>query len=173
MTSSEVIALIEAAFPTQPLPDTTLRQGQLADQSIRRCITEEEWDAEGAKDRGVTWSEVQDDELMACDAALAHLAEGSFVYYLPAFLRFATTHIAEPFGPGSNTTGFAVFAVTHRSPYNLARLNKLNDAQTDAVTAFLRFVRDNGEMRSSDAAEALREYWETPECKRKTLIYVP
>jgi hypothetical protein len=173
MNASEVIALIEAAFPTQPLPDTTLRQGQLADQSISRCITQEEWDAEGAKDRGVTWTQVRDDELVSFDAALAHLDENSFVYYLPAFLRFATTHIVQSYDKRSLIVNFTVFAVAHRSPYNLSRLKKLNDAQIDAVTRFLRFVRDNNKMNASDADDALREYWETPECRRKTLIHVP
>jgi hypothetical protein len=143
MGTAELIAGIETAFPVLPLPGMTLRQAQLADHSIRRVITDDEWAAEGARDRGIPWTQISDNDLSAYDAALSHCDEEAFAYYLPAFLRFPVLHLADTSFQVSTVVGMAVFAVTHRSAYNLARLKKLTDAQIDVVTRFLRYVLEN------------------------------
>jgi hypothetical protein len=89
MEARQLTDVIEAAFPLGPLPEMSLHQAQLGDQSMSREISETEWEAAGKIDAGRNWGDFSDEELMSCDAALAHLEEVSFVYYLPAFLLFA------------------------------------------------------------------------------------
>jgi hypothetical protein len=153
----------------------TLHQGQLADQSISREIPESEWQAEGEKDRSTTWPALDAKDLVNCEAALSHLDEPSFVYYLPAFLTFAIQNLNSESFAYDRAVNSAVYAVTERSNYNLARLKRLSDPQIDAVISFLRFVRDNdkGHTYGTLAAKALHRYWETPDARRRTLIQAP
>src|SRR4051794_34883335 len=94
MDTEAMLSSIREAFPERPLPAMTLRQAQLADQGMSREITEEAWEVEGDRDRGVSWSAVDDVTLEECDAALSHLDEEGFVYYLPAFLTLAVRQLA-------------------------------------------------------------------------------
>ena len=64
MAIDAVIQQVERAFPEAPLPETTLRQAQLADQSMSREISQSEWDAAGTLDRGVHWKDIPDDTLI-------------------------------------------------------------------------------------------------------------
>src|SRR3954469_9040124 len=89
ISSARLLELIAAAFPLRPLPQMSLRQAQLADQSMSREITDEEWRRAGELDGGRSWNEFSDAHLIACDTALSPLDEQSFVYYLPAYLLFA------------------------------------------------------------------------------------
>ena len=175
MNPAALLTQIREAFPVNPLPDMTLHQGQLADQSLAREIPESEWNAEGEKDRATPWSAFEAQDLVNCEAALSHLDEDAFVYYLPAFLTFTVHNLnSESFAYG-RAVNAAVCAVTQRSNYNLARLKRLSDAQIDAVISFLRFVRDsdNGHTYGDLAAKALQRYWETPDARRRTLIQAP
>jgi len=170
-----LLTQIREAFPLNPLPNMTLHQGQLADQSLAREIPESEWNAEAEKDRGTPWSVFEAQDLVNCEAALSHLDEDAFVYYLPAFLTFTVHNLnSERFAYG-RAVNAAVCAVTQRSNYNLARLKRLSDAQIDAVISFLRFVRDNDNAHTYGdlAAKALQRYWETPDARRRTLIQAP
>ena len=55
MESSSLVQQIRAAFPPLPLPEMSLHQAQLTDQSMSREITRAEWAAAGARDAGRTW----------------------------------------------------------------------------------------------------------------------
>lgn len=44
MSVQSLVSRIEAVFPELPLPDMTLRQAQLADETLDREISQEEWD---------------------------------------------------------------------------------------------------------------------------------
>jgi hypothetical protein len=173
MDASDVLSQVRDAFPVDPMPGTTLRQGQLADETLSREITPEEWEAEGAKDRGVIWTAIEVSALLECEAALSHLDEDAFVYYLPAFICFAIRHLDSPDHDHASLVGATVFAVTHRSNYNLSRLKRLSDAQIDAVISFLRLIRDGGGFDATLADKALQRYWETPDARRPTLIQLP
>ena len=174
MEAQQLIDILEAAFPLGPLPEMSLHQAQLADQSMSREISEKEWDAAGAVDAGRNWQEFADEELMVCEVALAHLEEEAFVYYLPAFLRFAVRHCAAGWpDPTESLVGSAVFSVTHRSPYSLGRYKRLNPEQRAAVVAFLEFMAENGNDNERPQAEkALKRYWKTDEASQP-LIIVP
>jgi len=175
MDAAGLIKQIREAFPVAPIPEMTLHQGQLADQSSSREIPDSEWKAEGEKDRRTTWPAFEAQNLINCEAALSHLDETSFIYYLPAFLTFAVHNLnSESFAHGKAVNS-AVCAVTERSNHNLARLKRLSDPQIDAVISFLRFVRDNdkGHTYGDLAGKALQRYWETPDARRRTLIQAP
>jgi hypothetical protein len=174
MEAQQLISAIEAAFPVAPLPEMTLHQAKLADQSMSRKISEAEWSSAGAIDAGRTWKSFADEELMACDVALAHFVEDSFVYYLPAFLVFAVRHCSATWPDRAESlVGTTMFSVTHRDPYSLARYKRLNSEQQSAVIAFLEFIAENGNHHERPQAEkALKRYWRTDEVS-KPLIIVP
>ena len=162
------------AFPEKPFPPMSLHQGRLGDFTMEREITKEEWKDAYNKDYGVTWKGVSDADLMGCEVALAHLDEISFVYYLPAFMLFAARNIhVDLLAVERDAVGGAIFSVTNRSGYNLARLKKLDDPQIDAVIAFLRFVEASGSRDAIDASKALNRYWQTPQARQKTLLEYP
>jgi len=173
MEPQALISRLFEAFPTAPVPEMTLRQAQLADQSLDRAISDDEWDKEGQKDRHIFWPDLSIDQLVECEAALAHFDEQSFVYYLPAFLRAAVQNAdVDVLHPLSGIVGSTVFSVTDRSNYNLARLKRLTHQQIDCVIEFLKYISAHSRFRSQDAEKALKRYWLTPEARRP-LIYVP
>ena len=168
MEREELISLIEKVFPLKPRPDMTIHQGQLADQSLDREISEAEWESEGRKDRDRTWKELSDPDIDRLDSALSHLDETGFVYYIPAYMVFSLKYLESDWNEfGWDTVGSTVFHLSNRSGYNIGRLKALSYDQIDVVTEFLRFVRDNKEEESRAANIALEKYWETGEAKRK------
>lgn len=174
MEAKQVIEHIEAAFPLAPLPGMTLHQAQLSDQSMSREISDKEWHDTGRVDADRTWRDLTDEELIACDAALAHFDEESFVYYLPAFLNFALRHcdVVCPH-PAWSVVGSVVFFVTHREPSMLGRYKRLSASQREAVICFLEFISEHGQgSNAPDAQKALQRYWKTDEAT-KPLIVVP
>ena len=167
MESSSLVEQIRAAFPLLPLPEMSLHQAQLADQSLSREITRVEWAASRARDAGRTWDTFTDAELAECDAALSHLDEPGFVYYLPAFLLLALRHLQVEWNhPAWAITGNAVFAVTHRSEYSLSRFARLSADQVAAVRAFLQAVAASPSDNARDAQLALERYWDTDRAAR-------
>jgi len=174
MEASQVLAELERAFALKPLPAISPHQAHLADDSLSRQISPEEWLAAGKSDAGRTWTEFTDEELIACDAALAHFDEESFVYYLPAFLGLAVRHCNVDWShPASFLMGSALHSVTDRSPYSLGRYKKLSPAQREAVVCFLEFMAKRADDFDADLAQkALKRYWQTDEAA-KPLIIVP
>jgi hypothetical protein len=174
MEANQVIRLIEEAFPLQPLPEITLHQAQLSDQSMSRKISDKEWKDTGKIDGGRTWRDLTDEELISCSAALAHFDEDSFVYHLPAFLIFALRHCGVEWShPAWSQVGSTVFFVTHREPSMLGRYKRFSPLQRQAVIAFLEFFAEHGrDSNSTDAQKALKRYWKTDEAT-KPLIIIP
>ena len=168
-----LLARIRKAFPAEPLPEVTLLQAQLTDQGLAREITNEEWETEGNRDRGVFWYDIPVATLLECDAALSHLDGDAFVYYLPAFLSFALREDCPGNYREEEILGNTVFAVTHLSNYSLSRFKHLTDEQIDVVTDFVRWLRQAGGFHRPSADEALNKYWETPDARRRTLIQAP
>ncbi len=173
MEPTFLLRRIAESFPRAPQPEMTLRQAQLADQSLSREISSVEWEAEGAKDRSLSWMQIPDEQLIECEAGISHLDDDAFVYYLPAFLHFAVRHIDVGIAGSEGTLMNAIiFAVTNFSNYNLGRLKRLNEAQIVCVTEFLQFIAQHNETYGSDAVEALNNYWLTSDAKRKTIIHI-
>ena len=173
MPVQALIANIEEVFPELPLPDMTLRQAQLSDETMDREISQEEWDATGRLDQAVVWKDIEPAVLIACDAALSHISEVGFVYYIPAYMRLALNQLITVADPEWEAFGSTVFHLTNRSNYTLARFKRFSDPQIDAVVEFLRQIRAAGGSEGKMAEEALKAYWDTSESRRRTLIYLP
>jgi len=155
---------IRDSFPLAPFPPMSIHQARLADDSMSRKITEKEWSEVGLLDQGIRWDQVSETTLAECQPALSHFDEDSFIYYLPAFLLYAANHIsAGILTEAADVVGSVVFSVTDRS--SRRRHKRLNDAQIDAVIAFLHFVVAAGGKESQYAQKALKRYWETPEAR--------
>jgi hypothetical protein len=174
MEQAELLAAIGAAFPVEPRPNMTLRQAALGDETMSREISEEEWVAAGNRDHHLLWSDLSPQDLIDGQIGLAFLDDESFQYYLPAFLKFAAVNLNHSvLDPYDRVVTSAIFSVTYLAPHNLSRLKKLTDSQIEVVILFLRFVCDHDGSNAALANNALREYWETPEAMRRTLVYVP
>lgn len=159
----ELLENIQAAFPVRPLPPMTLHQGQLADESIRREISETEWQKAAMQDAGQTWATLSDAALIECSCALSHFDEQSFCYHLPAFLRFAVLNVTAPsLSREQDLVGSVIFAVTNRSPYSLARYALLTSAQRLTVVSFLQFMQIHSRQYGQYALKALERYWMKP-----------
>jgi len=165
--------LVFSAFPESPLPQMTLQQAELLDCTLDREISEEEWGAAHAAGRGVTWKQVTLETLLACPAALSHISEAGFVYYIPAFICAALDHLARPVPSTDDLFGSTVFHLTHsETGYSLARLKLFNSKQRAAVSSFLREAADAGGHIGYEARKALQAYWLTPRAS-EPLVYVP
>ena len=174
MENSGLLQQIEKAFPSLPMPYMSLRQAVLADQTLTRCISDEEWATERRKDGITPWTILSDEALFECIDGLAHLDEESFVYYLGAFLRFAVNHAgAQILDREGELLCNIVTTITSRSNYNLVRLKALNDSQISCVIGVLNLLSKNSETHSADSLTALDRYWLTPEAYRKTATYAP
>lgn len=157
--------LVEAAFlGVQRDEACTLHQAQLADQSLSRAITQEEWDATALLDPETDWRDVPPQALEECDAALSHASPRAWHFYLPAYMMRALDLFDSP---TYESMGSLVFHLTYSDKNNLGaycldRFHQLSQAQAWAVRAFLEFVRDYSVGESSYAEEAklaLRKYW--------------
>ena len=165
---------LELAFLLQPHPKMTLHQGYLADDTLAREVSESEWQRAADLDAGRDWLSYSDEELIATEPALAHLSEEAFVYYMPAYISFAATHIgSDSLDPEWELVGSIIFFLTHRSPNNLARLNAFTDPQKDIVVKLLElFANHDSDSNSSDAKKGLERYWYTDEAN-KPLVVMP
>jgi hypothetical protein len=172
MSVQSLVARIEQVFPELPLPDMTLRQAQLLDETLDREISQEEWDATGRIDRGVVWKDIEPAALIGCDAALSHMSEAGFVYYIPAYMRLALNQLAAVVDPHWESFGSIVFQLTDRSNYSLARFKRFSDMQIDTVIGFLRQIRAAGGFEGKMAEEALGAYWETSDARQPKVILV-
>lgn len=173
MSATSLIERIELSFPDSPFPEMTLSQAQLLDQTLDREISESEWDATGRIDRGISWKEVDSETLVKCDAALSHITEEGFVYYIPAYMRLALRQLVDRTDPPWEAYGATIFHLSGTSNYALGRYKRFTDPQIDAVVEFLQEVRDVGGFERKMAAEDLAKYWETPEARRCTIIHLP
>jgi hypothetical protein len=173
MSVDSLIERIELAFPESPIPEMTLLQAQLCDQTLDREISEAEWDATGRLDRCVSWKGVASVTLIECDAALSHITEDGFVYYIPAYMRLALRQLMDSVDPQWGAYGSTVSHLSGTSNYALGRYKRFTDPQIDAVIAFLQRVRTAGGFEGKMAAEGLVKYWETHEARRRTIIHLP
>ena len=174
MKDSALLRQIEKAFPLSPMPEMSLRQAVLADQTLTRCISDTEFATERLKDGDIPWNALTDEVLLDCHEGLAHLDEEAFVYYLGALLCFAIRHAsAQILDPEGTLLCNIVFSITDRSSYNLGRLKALNESQISCVIAALELLSRVSETHGADSLKSLDRYWLTPEAHRKSVVYVP
>lgn len=169
MGSEELIALVEHAFPTHPVPLFTLRQKTLSDEGMSRDISLEEHENAGRIDRDVPWTALTDKDLIECEAGLPHLTATEFSYYLGALLRFAVRHLDAPsLTPEGGLVSTIMFVLTPNPPVNIAEYvsslwyeDALNLGQTRAVQQFLKYVTFHSERFGDRAAFVLSRYWKS------------
>ena len=172
MSVDSLIERMEFVFPESPIPEMTLLQAQLCDRALGREISDAEWDATGQLDRCISWKGVASATLIKCDAALSHITEDGFVYYIPAYMRLALRQLVDSVDLQWEAYGSTISHLTGTSNYNLGRYKRFTDTQIDVVTAFLQRVRTAGGFEGKMAAEGLAKYWETPEARRRTIIHL-
>jgi hypothetical protein len=63
--------------------------------------------------------------------------------------------------------------LTHLGNYSIDRYKHLSDPQIDVVIDFLHVIQAAGGSEADMAEEALKNYWETAESRRRTIIHVP
>jgi hypothetical protein len=182
METDELIKLIEAAFPTHPLPEDTLRQATLSDQGMSRKISRAEWESAGRIDRDVPWTALSDSDLMECQDGISHLVGPEFRYYLGALLRFAARYLDAGIGtPEGSLVRTVLYSVTHQPgesesewrlrQYVHARWATLDATQIKVVQRFLEYVAERSERYRMEANRALDRYWN--EAREKEPDYCP
>jgi hypothetical protein len=173
MSVSDVIPIIASAFPELPLPDMTLQEAELADHTLDREISDDEWVTARQAGKGVTWKQVPLETLLSCSAALSHISEVGFVYFIPAYMVAALQHRASPQERTDDLLTSTVFQVTFTDTnHSLSRLKAFNDAQAEAVIAFLKEIAESADFNGREARKGLETYWLTPKAK-EPLILVP
>ncbi|KPF68397.1 hypothetical protein IP84_10155 [beta proteobacterium AAP99] len=151
----------------------TVRQAHLADQSLFREISDEEWQAARGEVH-VRWLDVSDAELCAGLSALDHFDASSLHFYLPAYLRFSVRHVgADLLSAEGELLGSIVHTLTHKSAYNLARLSGLADEQKHCVVSVLRWIAAHSQVYASDAQKGLDRLWLNPEGWASVELQIP
>jgi hypothetical protein len=169
MSTNSLVRRIESEFSELPMPGMTLREAQLADHTLDREISEVEWQAARQLDAAVTWKDLEATTLIECDAALSHITEEGFVYYIPAYMRLALRHLESSPERIWDAYGATVFHLTHLNNHSLGRFKRFSDPQIDVVVEFLREVRRAGGFEAGMALEALDKYWETGDARQRTI----
>ncbi len=171
--TSNLLLLVDSAFPETPFPDMTLREAELHDHIPDREITEREWDAARQDGRDVSWKQVPLDVLLNCETALSHISEIGFVYFMPAYILAALKHRTNPHPRTKDLLLSTVFHLTHtENNYSLSRLKAFSEAQSQAIIAFLNEVAKVADFTGREARKGLDTYWLTSKAK-EPLIQVP
>lgn len=165
------IAAISAAFAHVVRDDgCTLHQAHLADESMSREISQDEWMAAARLDKEHHWRDVAPPSLDECLSALSHLTPTGWHFYLPAFMLSTMEMIHLPVWK-TDLPGSVVFHLTYPAPqestktYNLERFERLSEQQVASVALFLRFVVTHASSDAGiaeDAQVALNRYWGYP-----------
>lgn len=156
--------------------DCTLHQAQCDDERI--MISRENRTAAKRWDPETDWRDIPAASLEECNAALSYASPQSWHFYLPAYMQRALDLIDTcPPMEWSDLPISVVHTLTYRDenrfPNRLERFHRLNEAQENAVVAFLEFVRDSfhdddDTLLADYAALALRKYWAIPRDRRPT-----
>ncbi len=167
------LSLLDRAFVgTKRDEDCTLHQAQLADQSLSREISQEEWDAEKLRDPETNWRDVPATSIDECPAALSHASPQGWLFYLPAYMRYALELLAADVLEAADLPSSVIFHLTYNDKpplqgYVLDRFEQLTASQEHAVVAFLECFRDHSRpWLSKSADEALSTFWALPVDKR-------
>ena len=149
MTSpDETLAKVEAAFAGVSRPtNSELLHESCADDMDLEIL----YDIE-------SWTDMTDSEVIGAYSALSFLSPAGFRYFFPAYMRFA---LLNPESPEAviDSAVWALFPSLYRDSkleeFAISKYALLDDAQRDAIVAFLEAMDSLGHP---DAAGAL-EYW--------------
>jgi hypothetical protein len=148
----QLIARIEAAFADLEHPgDESLLHSQCFDESDLEDFF-----------GGIAWRDVPSEVIERNNASLCFFSPIAFRYYLPAFLIWVLRNHRTS---DSSTVSSTLFNLDPDSgdlrEFTLSKFSCLTPPQRQAVTEFLRFMRDHsaGRVDERAAIEAL-SYWE-------------
>jgi hypothetical protein len=163
---SSLIRSIEVVFDGVARADTSLRQFLLTDEfGMSREITAEEWTAAGISRIDLAWQDIPDEEIKVCGYQLAHMESIDFLYYVPAYMRYALINCYRPIWE-TDIPFMTVISLSLSSEnkdlceYQLRKYSALNTAQERVVVQFLEFfaqIEDRAEY--PEAKIALSRYW--------------
>ncbi|PKB20599.1 DUF6714 family protein [Janthinobacterium sp. 64] len=165
--AASLIACIERAFAGTQRPETSLRQFLLTDKyGMSEDISEREWAASGRDRVDSIWQEIPDAEIEEGEGLLAHMEAEEFLYYLPAYMRYAVAYQHRASWE-TDVLGMTVHALSPSErnqdsrAYAIAKYAGFNAAQRQAVVQFLTFVVQVDEsLPGQDALAALAGYWQ-------------
>src|SRR5262245_36690140 len=80
---------------------------------MSREISQEEWDAEKLRDPETDWRGVPADSLDECPAALSHASPQSWLFYLPAYMRYALELLATDALEAADLPSSVIFHLTY------------------------------------------------------------
>lgn len=160
MDSAEaIIDAIRLAFANVPRGTITLHEAEVIDDygsdkersKARRLDTESSWDR------------VPDSHLEECTTALCHLDSDGWKYYVPAYMVWALRNFRVSDSVVSDFTIYT-FNLSERDAdlqeCILTRYRLLDNAQSQAVCRFLRFMAANDDYADGQVARAaLAKYW--------------
>lgn len=160
----EVIDDIASAFGGVSREDgTTLHEAIALDDSA----SDEEQRAARRLDVDMSWQDVPDADIWACNSALSFVDEKGFRYYIPAFMTHALRHWED------DVDGYVLSACTYHllhesskslrksEPASLAARYSFTGAQSRAVARFLRFIIEFGEYSGDEVTSAAVQRWES------------
>ena len=165
--AASLIACIEREFAGTQRAETSVRQLLLTDKyGMSEDISEREWVASGKDRVDSIWQEIPDAEIEECEGLLTHMEAEEFLYYLPAYMRYAVAYQHRTSWE-TDVLGMTVHAL---SPFErnrdlrahaIAKYAVFNAAQRQAVVLFLTFVAQVDESLSGKyALDALANYWQ-------------
>ncbi len=157
---SQVIKAIEEAFDDVPFPRTTVHEAELVDDTTFRNVTDVEIEKAIQMDKVSHWNEVQFEHLEECEAALSHIEEDGFKFYIPAFMILGLKKLVVE-DEGSTTLDQVVFHLTHLDVYTSSKICQLNDPQKKSVCIFLRYLNNLENVDYyTDIPKSLESYWD-------------
>jgi hypothetical protein len=152
-TTDQLVALLEAAFPSDTVPAAERiadRAGAVGDE--RTQVVDDY--------AGMRWTDISSEVLGFNAEALFFMTDEAFVYYLPAFIRkylrdrkaadLIPQNVLGLLTPGGNDRWFRALATCLSTPQKLF------------IAKFLEYVRDEHAYYSSEAEAALASYWRQP-----------
>jgi hypothetical protein len=124
-------------------------------------ITDEEWRFAGITRTDSKWQDISEFEIEQCDCQLAHMQAEEFRYYLPAYMLYSLNHaqdsVVESMIPGSVVFGLTP-SQSHPS-YSASQYRLLDSTQSEAITAFLKYMANHGEEYVRRDAQGALVIW--------------
>lgn len=166
MSAENTISEIERAFDGIARPETSLRQFNLTDKhGMSGDISASDWARAANLRVDAIWQDIPDVEIKECGNQLAHMQADEFLYYLPAYMRYAVKHVTLSIWE-SDILGGVVFSLSPKSQitalnlYHLAQLVLINKSQKNSIVNFLNFLATTAdEVHRPDAMKAIERYW--------------
>lgn len=117
-------------------------------------------------DRDEKWQDVPEKDIEFCQSALSFLDVAGFRYYIPVFMLYALKYWDSDAADARNSCQHHLIQVYPKSmrksePSEIAVMYGFSKLQIQAVAAFLKFVVDFDDFRSTQVEKDAVKKWET------------